>query len=115
MTVPPRIDAARGKPCPYCRRSMKGYGSQRRDVPTRDHVNPRVRGGGPTLIVCRKCNSDKADLSLREWAAVLTLRHDFRAKTVSALSADLKNGKLRVVTGGALVANPIGLAEGVFA
>lgn len=50
--------------CPYCNGRMRGRG---RYAPTRDHINPRKRGGGPTITVCQSCNVFKADKSVLEW------------------------------------------------
>lgn len=52
--------------CAYCRQPIDGQ-------PDPDHVVPLSRGGHNTisniLPSCRKCNGDKRDLTLREWAA----------------------------------------------
>lgn len=113
-----RIDRARGKPCPYCRNPMSGRSGNHGNAPTREHVNPRVRGGGPIVIACRKCNTDKGDLSLREWATILLMRNDFRGKIVSALARDLAMGTARVQTGVDFSdrnVDPIGFGPGIFA
>jgi hypothetical protein len=84
----------------------------RLNSPTRDHVNPRVLGGGPTIMCCRRCNQDKSSLTLREWAGVLYGRKDYRAKIVAALADDLEAGRLYFVPD---VVDVIGLAPGLFA
>lgn len=70
------VDEAVGKPCPYCDRIMsdRGLPSDRR-FPTREHLLSRSRGGRLSpenrLIVCARCNEDKGDRTLAEWAAFL--------------------------------------------
>jgi HNH endonuclease len=75
-----------GKPCPYCERTM-GIGTLRQ--PTRDHVIPRSQGRILTpdnkLIVCRPCNGDKGDRSLRLFCERLRNYRDPRAPIVEAL------------------------------
>ena len=72
-----------GKPCPYCNDVM---GEPYRLQPTREHVVPRSRGGANhasnILIACRRCNTDKSDLSLAEFYGWLHLRKDVRAAVV---------------------------------
>ena len=83
----PRDDAI-GKPCPYCGAPMTLVGKR---GASRDHLHPKSRGGrflaGNRLIVCRKCNTAKADRTLGEWLAVLIARGDPRARRVAALAA----------------------------
>jgi 5-methylcytosine-specific restriction endonuclease McrA len=75
-----------GKPCPYCERTM-AIGTLRQ--PTRDHVIPRAQGRTLTpdnkLIVCRPCNGDKGDRSLRLFYDRLKNYSDPRAPIVGAL------------------------------
>ncbi|MGY3582339.1 hypothetical protein ACVIGB_000737 [Bradyrhizobium sp. USDA 4341] len=75
-----------GKPCPYCERTM-AIGTLRQ--PTRDHVIPRAQGRKLTpdnkLIVCRPCNGDKGDRSLRLFCERLKNYKDPRAPIVEAL------------------------------
>lgn len=71
-------------PCPYCRKQMLVL--VRRLAPTRDHVHPKSRGGsdGPEniLVVCSKCNNDKGNLTLAEFAGTLEWRCDPRERYV---------------------------------
>lgn len=114
-----RLEAASGKSCPYCNNRLARQHHKRGDAPTRDHIYPQSRGGRLIVICCRKCNADKGDMTLSEWATVLVARHDFRAKTVSALAADLINGKRCVLPGHVIAVSlmdfAIGIADGVFA
>ena len=75
---------------------MLGYGKLR---PSRDHVQPKARGGrgSPTLICCARCNSNKGDKTLEEWAVVLTKKRDARALFVRMLADQLANGTLMLV------------------
>lgn len=41
-----------------------------------------------TIIVCRRCNHDKADRTVREWHAHLSARDDSRAETVAKWMTD---------------------------
>ena len=56
----PQLSLHIGSPCLYCDEPI--------DVPTRDHIYPRVLGGRSDkkniVIVCQKCNQDKGDLPL---------------------------------------------------
>lgn len=82
-----------GRPCPYCsvimRVNVTARGKKRKDkfqpdnVPTQDHVIPkRLQLGSHRLIVCRKCNYDKRDLTLKEWHSKLKSIEDPRAPYV---------------------------------
>ena len=105
-----RAKRARGKPCPYCGKAMNGGHQRRSDYPTRDHVNPRVAGGGPTIMVCQGCNNDKGSKSLMEWADTLEARRDPRVHRVRPLAAALEAGTLRIDP-----ASDAGTSTGVFA
>lgn len=114
MNCPPkRVIAALGSPCPYCGIKMNGkpreHGPHRADMPSRDHINPRSQGGGPTIMVCRRCNLDKADRTLAEWLNDLEHSGDRRFRRVNDLLMDLETGVLITTD------NVSGLAEGVFA
>lgn len=114
---PPRLARAWGRPCPYCNAPMKGNG-RRADSPTREHINPRANGGGPIIIVCKRCNSDKASYSLRSFAAWLLMTNSPRGRIVSRLAAALDNGTLRVLTSDEVNnhgGDPIGIGPGIFA
>ncbi len=56
----------KGGICTYCHRDMIP-GKTNATRPTRDHVQPRSRGGKKTVPCCFKCNQAKADMSPREW------------------------------------------------
>jgi len=57
---------ANGRRCAYCDQPVNG-------LPDPEHVMPLSRGGSndATNLVasCRRCNTDKGDLTLEEWAA----------------------------------------------
>ncbi len=106
-----RCTRALGRPCAYCGIRMKGR-APRLDSPTRDHVNPRVNGGGPIVMCCRRCNQDKMALTLREWVGVLYGRKDWRWKIVRDLGLALEQGRLKFVPDAVDVS---GLAPGIFA
>lgn len=77
-TLTPVLQAALGKPCPYCDKPM--------NTPTRDHVYPRHLGGtrhkDNLLIVCAPCNQAKGAKTLEHFARSLTARRDPRAQRV---------------------------------
>lgn len=54
------------KPCPYCGDPMNGSRYSRKS-PTKDHVNPKALGGGPTITVCAECNNLKGRMPLEDW------------------------------------------------
>lgn len=60
----------RANACPYCGDLMNGARG-RPKCPTKDHVNPRALGGGPTITVCAACNNLKADMPLEDWLEFL--------------------------------------------
>lgn len=77
------MDAAIGKPCPYCRETMLQEQLGRR--PSRDHILPRSKGGvlrKNKLICCEACNRDKDDKTLWQWQRALKKRGDKRARFV---------------------------------
>ena len=121
MIKTPRLILANGLACPYCGRTLRLNAKRSGQAPTRDHVNPKSLGGGPTIICCRRCNQHKADQALSEWAATLTRTGDRRASRVRALDDGLKNGTLRIRTEieASMIAKAgagdVGLAEGLFA
>lgn len=97
-----------GKPCPYCREPMVGPVNDPR-APTRDHLWPKSRGGrlagDNRLVVCKGCNTDKAERSLIEWLALLMWEGDPRAAHVQAVAAALY-GRLPECEARALVLGP---------
>jgi hypothetical protein len=56
-----------GERCAYCERVLESTRSLSNVRATRDHVEPRSRGGRETVWCCRRCNTLKADLSIEEW------------------------------------------------
>jgi len=81
--VPNELALYDGKPCPYCSHEMR-FGTSK--PPSRDHVRPRSKGGtfakGNKLIVCRPCNNDKDNKTLKEFAEWLAANNDPRAGLV---------------------------------
>ena len=74
-----------GAPCPYCGAPMILPGRP----PTRDHIEPRVRGftlADPSnrALVCDPCNQDKGARSLTAWLETLRTAGDPRAEHVAA-------------------------------
>jgi 5-methylcytosine-specific restriction endonuclease McrA len=63
-----------GKLCTYCARPMST------DVPllypTRDHVEPRSKGGRILVWACATCNHVKRDMTEEQWA-VYRFEHDY--------------------------------------
>lgn len=48
------------------------------NIATKDHINPRSRGGGShgnIMQCCSQCNQDKGKLTLNEWRLVLSWRY----------------------------------------
>lgn len=68
-----------GWPCPYCWTAMAVPGPL---SPTWDHVVPRSAGGTDSranrLVVCRRCNADKADMPLGQFCGWLKGRGELR-------------------------------------
>ena len=64
--------------CPYCCAGMRG----KRNAPTRDHINPKSRGGGPSIKVCAACNNFKADMPVLVWLEWLEANRPSRLRTV---------------------------------
>ena len=66
--------------CWYCGTSLKkhrGTPAGRKQMPddyTRDHIEPKHKGGIETVACCRKCNSDKAHLTLQEYRLIVMYR-----------------------------------------
>ena len=64
--------------CIYCGVSMTlPYGKLSPTDATIEHFLPMSRGGckNDFVVACRGCNSDKRDLTLNEWRAVLAVRY----------------------------------------
>ncbi len=99
MAVKAIIKVGHGKDCPYCGRVMSIDGLSDSDpYPTRDHIRSRQAGGGLRIIVCRKCNLDKAARSLKEWHQALTQTGDERAPVVAAfIELAASNGHLAII------------------
>ena len=99
--------SADGKPCPYCRITMRiGLRSPRAprsrthpEFPTKDHVIPKsVMPAQGILICCYRCNQDKRDMFLEEWADVLGASGDPREAVVREFmkeNAHLRRDDLR--------------------
>lgn len=72
-----------GRPCPYCGEEMTDNGKRKA---TKEHKLPRSLGGTLTfenrLIVCRRCNSDKGNLTIETWYYRLWAGRDPRAEHV---------------------------------
>lgn len=58
-------DTHHGKLCPYCDRVMDR--ASVRLQATRDHVVPRCRGGGATVVACITCNGIKGNMLPEVW------------------------------------------------
>lgn len=84
---------ADGKPCPYCRRTMRRSASVGSGLyPTKDHIRPKARGGilkDNKLICCEGCNNDKSDRLLWEWRDQLILANDPRSVYVTEVIVSL--------------------------
>lgn len=88
----PLLEMALGQPCPYCGVAMNN--EQIADTPTRDHCLPKSKGadlnGANRVIVCRTCNGDKANLTLRQFLEALIRRGDeSRASYVAEFMAGM--------------------------
>lgn len=58
---------------------------------TKGHLVPRSRPGWRMWVfICRQCNLDQADMTLRNWHAILRWRQDRRADKVQRLIALLE-------------------------
>lgn len=72
-------------PCPYCGTKMHIESVTRR--PTRDHIEPRSRGGSNTAankaVVCTVCNADKGDRTIAQFYMALVQADDDRAGHVA--------------------------------
>lgn len=82
------ILAAHGRPCPYCGTQMSvGHGRRKKlnrpNSPSRDHLIPKsLMPAQGTIVVCRRCNSDKGQLLLDEWEERLRAIGDPRAPII---------------------------------
>lgn len=65
INTPMFRDTHHAKPCKYCTRPMDRASAQLQA--TRDHFNPRSKGGGPVVICCITCNSIKGDMNPEDW------------------------------------------------
>jgi len=88
MSFSKEILVHHGRECPYCHGMMRVPFRKKRaqntdNFPTRDHVIPKsVMPGMGTLIVCRKCNTDKRNYTLPEWYELLKNQCDARATII---------------------------------
>lgn len=62
-------DAHHNQPCQYCLRPMNR--ADRKLHATRDHINPRCRGGGPIVVACITCNGIKGNMLHDVWQAFM--------------------------------------------
>lgn len=92
VLVNPEQIKGHGEPCGYCERPMDARLFDRR--PTWDHIEPRSKGGSnraANLIrVCRRCNWDKADVTLLQFWFWLSDRNDPRAAVVGRFLTQYK-------------------------
>jgi len=103
----PNIKLFLGKPCPYCGVKMhRDLGLHHPDAPSRDHKIPKCRGGAGLRnnihVVCRHCNSDKANLTHEEYIAVRAgraCRLDIMLEIKHKMEADLKYAHRRPYKG----------------
>jgi hypothetical protein len=93
--------AAHGSRCPYCARIMNYTRTPHASMPTIDRVLPGRLGGTYTgtniKVVCWTCNRDKRDLTITEWADILTARNDYRGAIVRGLIPELPELQIRSV------------------
>jgi len=68
-----KVHHQNGKPCTYCARPMSMESAAL--YPTKDHVEPRSRGGKITVWACYTCNHVKRDMSVDGWA-IYRATHD---------------------------------------
>lgn len=54
-------------------------------APTYDHINPKSRGGGPTLKCCARCNVFKAGRPVLAWLMWLEINRPSRLPAVIRL------------------------------
>jgi 5-methylcytosine-specific restriction endonuclease McrA len=72
-------------PCRYCGVLMTDWnGREDWRAPSRDHQIPRARGGRNVVenieIICRRCNSDKGNLTPEEFTNRLSHSNGERAR-----------------------------------
>ena len=58
--------------CAYCDRRLVGAPSRSALMATRDHIEPKSRGGRRTVWACFTCNNMKGCMSPVEWRAFMT-------------------------------------------
>lgn len=62
-------DNGHGATCAYCKRMLVGAPSRSALMATRDHEEPKCRGGLRTVWACFTCNTMKGNMTLAEWLA----------------------------------------------
>lgn len=83
-----KLKGLRGRSCPYCGLPFIDCGVNHPRFPTKDHLNPRFLGGGPTIIVCRECNNLKDKMPLEDWLVFLMKE---RPKQIAPTMAELRH------------------------
>lgn len=66
---PPMTRDGKGARCAYCDRVLESVTSLSCVAATRDHVEPKSRGGTHRVWCCRQCNTLKGDMSPEQWLA----------------------------------------------
>lgn len=81
---------------------MNGARGEKRAA-TKDHVNPKVLGGGPVIMVCAECNNLKGSAPLEDWLDFLMAERPTRIphviRELRAIAYMLhipKEGRLRI-------------------
>lgn len=60
---------------------------------TKDHINPKSRGGGPIVKCCEACNNLKADMPVLRWLQWLEENRPHRLRSVARLFDGLQIGR----------------------
>lgn len=68
---PPLSSNGKGATCTWCDRDLHATGSLSRLAATRDHVDPKVRGGRVRVWCCRDCNDLKGAMLIGDWKRFL--------------------------------------------
>ena len=64
-------DNGHGASCAYCKRVLVGSPSRSPRMATRDHVEPKCRGGQRVVWACFTCNVMKGSMWPDEWQAFM--------------------------------------------